>query len=127
MATLRFPRVWWSLGWLLVLLVCVASLVPGQALPIENYNDKLMHATAYGGLMLWFSGLFVRVRALLAVAGLLFLLGILLDVAQGVATTYRTFDLLDIAADGGGILLGLALARLVFAGWCERIERILPV
>lgn len=127
MAALRFPRVWWTLGWLLVIAVCVASLVPGEALPLENYNDKVLHATTYCGLMLWFSGLFVRVRALLAVAAMVFLLGVLLDVAQGVATPYRTFDVFDIAANGGGILLGLVLARLVFAGWCERIERILPV
>lgn len=127
MATLRFPRLWWSLGWLLVAAVCVSSLVPGQMLPLQGYNDKVLHATTYCALMLWFSGLYIRSRSLLAVAGFLFLLGLSLDIAQGVATSYRTFDLLDIAANGGGILVGLVLARLVFAGWCERIERIFPV
>jgi hypothetical protein len=58
---------------------------------------------------------------------MLLLLGVALDVAQGVATSTRTFDLWDIAANGGGILVGLALAWIYFAGWCERVERLFPV
>jgi VanZ family protein len=126
MTTLRYPRVWWSLGWLLVAGVCFGSLLPGNLLPTPDVSDKVQHAGSYFLLMVWFSGLFSRGRDVLAVAVLLFLLGLLLDILQG-AFTRRTFDLLDVAANGGGILIGFVLARLVLAGWCERVERLFPV
>ena len=125
MADLKFPRLWWTLGWLLVAGVCFGSLMPGDAVDLRDFNDKQVHAFTYGVLMLWFSGLFVRSRNLLIVAGALLLLGAGLDVAQGVATRTRSFDLWDIAANTGGILVGLILARLFFAGWCGRVERLI--
>jgi hypothetical protein len=71
---------------------------------------------------MWFGGLYPRVKHLSVGAALLFL-GISLDVLQGVATTTRTFDLLDIAADAVGILVALALSFSLLEGWCQRLER----
>ena len=46
-----------------------------------------------------------------------------LDLAQG-ATPSRVFDLRDVAANAGGILVGLLLSRFVFVGWCQRVEQL---
>lgn len=122
MLPLRFPWVWWSLGWLLVAGVIVFSLLPGSAVPSFWLRDKALHALAYFLLMIWFSGIYRRERHwLIAIA--LFVLGFALDVAQR-ATATRVFDLKDVAANTGGILVGLLLARYVFEGWCRHVERI---
>ena len=58
------------------------------------------------------------------VAALIFALGFAIDLAQG-ATPTRTFDLTDVAANAGGILIGLVLAWFLLAGWCRRVEQLL--
>ena len=122
MLKLRFPWVWWTLGWLLVAGVAVGSLMPARLMPGLSPRDKLLHAGSYLILMLWFSGLYRRERHLL-IAALLLALGFVLDVAQN-ASPGRVFDLRDVAANAGGILVGLLLSRLIFEGWCARVEQL---
>jgi len=121
---LRYPYVWLSLGWLLVIGVVVGSLLPAPIIRqiTPAVNDKIEHFSAYFVLMMWFGGLYPRAKHL-GVAAALFFLGVSLDVLQGVATTTRTFDLFDIAADGVGILVALVLSFSLLEGWCQRLER----
>ena len=123
MLPVRYPWVWLSLGWLLVLGVIVGSLVPGEMLRAVTINDKIMHAGAYFVLMVWFAGLYRRSRHPL-IAAVLIALGVGLDMLQG-ATETRTLDILDIGADAAGILAGLLLSVWVLEGWCVRLERLL--
>lgn len=123
MLPLRFPWVWWALGWLLVAVVCVASLLPAAWVPTFSIQDKVLHASAYFLLMLWFSGLYSRERHWI-IALLLFTLGLMLDIAQAPEAT-RNFDLADVAANAGGILGALVLSWFIFEGWCRRIERLI--
>jgi VanZ family protein len=122
---LRFPWVWLTGGWLLVLGVVVGSLVPGDMLRAITISDKVMHAGTYFLLMVWFAGLYPRTRHFL-IAVTLIGLGIALDVAQG-GTATRTFDLLDILADAVGIAIGLTLSVVLLGGWCQRVERLFAV
>lgn len=122
MLPLRFPWVWWALGWTLVAGVCFGSLMPSTWIPGGfTVRDKILHAGAYLVLMLWFSGIYARRRHWI-IALLLFILGFALDFAQAGSAT-RTFDLRDVAANAGGILLGFALAWFLFEGWCRRVEQ----
>lgn len=123
MVPLRYPWVWWVLGGLLAAGVAVGSLIPGEYLEGISIRDKVMHALAYFLLMLWFAGLYRRERYWL-VALALFAFGLALDVAQA-GTSSRSYDLADVAANAGGILVGLALAWLLFEGWCRRVEQII--
>jgi VanZ family protein len=122
MLPLRYPWVWWALGWLLVAGVVVGSLMAGSWVPGFSPRDKLLHAGSYLILMVWFSGLYRRERHIV-IALLLLVFGFALDVAQS-ATPSRAFDLHDVAANGGGILVGLLLARFVFVAWCQRVEQL---
>ena len=122
MLPLRYPWVWWSLGWLLVLGVVFGSLLPRVWMPDFTSSDKFMHSGSYLVLMLWFSGLYRRERHL-AIALLLFVLGLVLDVSQSLSP-YRTFDWRDVAANAGGILVGLLLSRFALEGWCRRVEQL---
>lgn len=122
MLPLRFPWLWWTLGWLLVVGVTLGSLVPSAWIPGITSSDKLLHIGSYMTLMVWFSGLYRRERHIV-IALLLFVFGFGLDFAQS-ASPYRTYDLRDVAANAGGILLGLLLSRFVFEGWCRRVEQL---
>lgn len=125
MLPLRYPQVWLTVGWLLVIGVIVGSLLPAPVIQqiTPPLNDKVEHFTAYFALMVWFAGLYPRAKHV-RVAGALLFLGIVLDVLQGTATKTRTFDLLDIAADAVGIAVALALAFWLLEGWCQRLERL---
>jgi len=120
---LRFPWVWWTLGWLLIAGVAAGSLVPGGTIGDFSVSDKVLHSLAYFVLMFWFSGLYRRERHwILALAIVAF--GFALELAQA-GTASRSFDLYDAAANASGILLALVLAWFVFEGWCRRVEQIL--
>ncbi|HMB73866.1 MAG TPA: VanZ family protein [Gammaproteobacteria bacterium] len=123
MLPLRYPWVWWLLGWLLVVGVIAGSLVPGDMLSGISVGDKILHAGSYFALMIWFSGLYRRERHIFIVL-FLFVLGFALDYVQG-SLLSRSFDIGDVAANTGGILIGFLLARYVLEGWCRRVEQLL--
>ena len=123
MLPLRFPWLWLVVGWAMLVAVCVGSLVPGNEMPRFAVSDKLLHAGSYFFLMVWFAGLYERRRQAL-IAVLLIGLGAVLDIAQQ-GVSGRGFQLLDIAANGAGILVALGLSLWILAGWCQRIERYL--
>jgi hypothetical protein len=120
---LRFPKLWSLLGWLLVVSVIVGSLMPGPALDAVDVdvNDKVMHASAYFVLMVWFAGFYARPVYPL-IAAVLLVLGIGLDLLQGLTET-RTFDWYDIAMNCAGVIVGLAASLSLLGGWCQRVEQ----
>jgi VanZ family protein len=119
---LRYPKVWFVLGCLLVVGVVAGSLLPANVVnAVVTYNDKIMHAGSYFVLMVWFAGLYRR--ALYPVIGAVLLaLGVSLDLLQGLTAT-RSLDIYDIAANSVGVLMGLGLSALLLEGWCQRLER----
>ena len=125
MLPLRYPRVWLSIGWLLVLGVIVGSLLPGPIIReiTPAMNDKLMHFSAYFVLMAWFAGLYPRAKHV-RVGLALIALGAALDILQGTATQTRSFELLDIAADAVGVIVAFLLSAWFLEGWCLRVERL---
>jgi VanZ family protein len=102
---LKYTRLWTAVGWGLVLLVVYLSLVPNPPAPVTfDHADKLEHALAYAALSFWFCHLHGRLRVIIALVGL----GIALEYVQG-WTGYRSFDVLDMLADGVGVLAGALL------------------
>jgi VanZ family protein len=119
--TLRYPRAWFLDGLLIATAITVASLLPAHDLPALGISDKLEHAVAYLLLAFWFASVMARrdypylVLALLAFGG-----GI--EIAQGLMGLGREADLLDLAADGVGVLAGVALAATPLGCWAKVIE-----
>jgi glycopeptide antibiotics resistance protein len=74
-------------------------------------SDKVGHFIAYGALMLWFAQLYIGSTRLLYAAGFV-AMGIGLEFVQG-ALGYRSFDVLDMAANSLGVLLGWAVALML--------------
>lgn len=118
---LRHPRTWLVLGWTLVALVVLASLLPGQSLPSTGANDKFEHTTAYALLTLWFAGIYPRSRYAAIAIGL-FALGILIEIGQGMMQVGRQADWRDVFANALGILIGLTISWFWLGGWAQRVE-----
>jgi VanZ family protein len=121
MLPLRYPWLWATLGWGMVLAVLAGSLAPADMIGDYRISDKLMHAGAYFALMVWFAGFYRRgLHGLIALV--LVALGAGVELAQAGLHT-RQFDVLDMIANAAGIAIGLALSFFWLAGWCQHVER----
>ncbi len=113
-----------SLGWLLVAVTVVFSLLPAPPPGPVVIDDKILHAATYCLLASWFAGIY-RPSRYGAIAGGLLLLGAVLELMQ-LAGGERMGEWLDLAANAAGIAVGLALARGGLGGWCAWLERLVP-
>ena len=87
------------------------SLTPSPPQVDFEQSDKLGHLVAYGALMFWFSQLYAGESRLWYGVGFV-ALGIALEFGQS-ATGYRSYDLLDMAANALGVLLGWGAALIL--------------
>jgi VanZ family protein len=120
---LRFARIWWTIGWLIVAFITVSCLEPPRYVPNLHMWDKLEHALAFYGMTVWFGGL-IRERSYWRLAGWMLLFGASIEVAQGVMGLGRDADVMDFAADAVGVAIALAMVYLGLGSWTERIERL---
>ena len=121
---LRWPRLWLGLWWFAIALVALGSLLPAMLLPqVPEGGDKLEHLLGYGLLAAMAVQLFGTRAALLRTGLGLVLLGVLLEIAQGVLSVTRAMDPLDALANMLGVTLGLATAALPVRDWLLRTER----
>jgi VanZ family protein len=120
---LEFPLLWQGVGWLMVVLVVILSLLPHPPTPPIVTWDKSQHLLAYGGLMYWFGMVFPRY-----VSWVLFLmaLGVILEVLQG-WSGYRYFEYADMLANTLGVFVGLLLATTQLGGLVGGLDRLLAV
>ena len=122
MLSLRFPRLWLSLGWTAVALAVVVCLVPISELPQPpKLSDKAEHFIAYVVLSLWFAGIYARSRYWAIALGLT-LLGVLIELAQGAMHYGRQADPADVIANCSGIVAGLMLCWFGLGSWMQRVE-----
>lgn len=120
---LRARRFWLATGWVLVLLVVYLSLTPA---PIEleiEQGDKFSHVLAYLVLMSWFANLFEGGRRRVGFALGFVLLGVGLEFAQGFVG-YRSFEVIDMAANATGVACGWFLATPRVPNYFGLVERI---
>lgn len=122
MLPLSRPGLWVAGALLIGAAIVFGSLLPGQVISAVSVWDKLEHASAYGLLTLWMTGMLERRRyAWAALAA--FLLGLSLEGLQGALTATRQPDPLDLVANLSGIALAWTLALLGLGGWAGRVER----
>jgi VanZ family protein len=118
--TLNAPRLWQTVGWLLLAAVIVLSLVQiEQPLDISG-ADKFEHVLAYGVLMYWWG--MVQPNRLLRWAMFLPLLGLALELTQ-LQMPGRYMEWRDAFANLAGVILAYLLlltrARALLS-WCDR-------
>ncbi len=104
-----------GVGWCLVAVVVVLSLIPTPTMPpvTATWDDKIAHCLAYAGVMAWFAVIAPR-ASWWRLAGAVVALGIALEFCQGLLP-YRTASFADAIANTMGVLIGAATAWLVIA------------
>lgn len=119
---LRYHPLWLALGGLWIAIVVLGSLMPGPPTPITfDQSDKFSHALAYGWLMLWFCQLYAGTQRRFVLALAFVALGAGLEFLQTL-TPDRTYDLLDMAANTSGVLIGWVLATTPLAHTLRLLE-----
>jgi VanZ family protein len=98
-----------ALGWTWAGAIVWLSLTPSPPKVDFAESDKLGHFIAYGGLMFWFSMLYLKRASRAAYAAGFIAMGVGLEFVQG-WLGYRTYEVFDMVANTMGVLLGLALA-----------------
>ena len=121
---LRLARLWWALGWAMVVFITVSCLEPPRYVPDLHLWDKAEHALAFGGMALWFGGL-VRRSRYLVVGFVMLLFGGGIEIAQGVMRLGRDMDIMDFLADGVGISIALTALYLGLGAWACWVERLI--
>jgi VanZ family protein len=123
---LRYQRRWQFAGAFVLLSVLAGTLIPAfwlwpdvSRVTLINF-DKWLHCATFAFLAVWFSGQYSRNRYWGIGIGLL-LFGIVIELCQRMVS-YRTAELMDLAADTVGIVLGLIIALAGVGGWSLRLE-----
>ena len=125
MIELRYAWRWQLAGFLLLIFVMIAAMVP--KMPFENLvlqfkiSDKVLHIVAFTILAVWFSGQYEK-RSYWRIAMGLIAFGILIELIQG-TVSYRRSEWLDLVGDASGIVIGLLIAFLGIGGWSRRVEQ----
>ena len=120
---LRFARLWWALGWVLVAVIITTSLERNTPSFTHDMNDKVLHFLGYTSLALWFGALARRSRYVV-VGVLLILLGAVIELAQGLMGMGRTADWRDLLANSLGVVFGLAVCYAGLGMWMVWVERL---
>ncbi|MDH5600590.1 MAG: VanZ family protein [Gammaproteobacteria bacterium] len=117
---MRYFKLYLVIGWLLVLLVCYFSLTSSPPkIDIQfKYLDKLEHMASYFVLMLWFAQLYHSKYSRIYYAVFFILLGITLEVLQGLGGI-RLFEYADMLANTMGVVIGYVITQ-------GRLKNLLP-
>lgn len=119
---LRWHAWWVGLGALIMLWTLWMALTPDPAITLTfPYGDKLLHATTFCCLMGWWGNVYRarHPRAWAALGCLAF--GVFIEFAQWLDPP-RDADVLDVLADGVGILVALPLLRTPLARVLASVE-----
>jgi VanZ family protein len=118
------PRLWQGLWWVGIVAVFVVCLLPAPDLPqLPEGGDKVEHFLAYFLLAGAAAQLHAQRVTLWRPALGLLLMGILIEILQGMLTTTRSADVADALADAAGVVAGLALAWTPVRGWLLALDR----
>ena len=101
-----------ALGWGWAVAIVWLSVTPAPPQIDVSFGDKIGHFGAYGLLMFWFCLLYPSLRIRLLYAAGFIAMGVGLEFVQG-QLGYRTFDVMDMAANTVGVLLGWTAGLVV--------------
>lgn len=123
---MRYFNLWLSIGWFMVLAVCYLTLMPDPPdLDIDfDYIDKVEHFLAYLILMGWFSQLYKTFKIKLFYVLFLVLMGVTLEILQGLGTS-RFFEYSDMLANTLGVVFAWIVTKKRFNNLLLSFERIL--
>jgi VanZ family protein len=87
-------------------------------------GDKLLHLFTYAIMMLWFGLIYLPGRTYGNLGIILIIMGIALELAQGM-TDHRSLSFLDMVANAVGVSFGWVLAKTRLSSALTHVESIL--
>lgn len=111
-----------AMGWIvLILFLCT---MPGSEIPKISWLDKLhfdkvVHFVLFGGTVILLAyGYFkqkghISNRGLLGIVVVVTLYGLAIEYIQKYLVVNRSFDMMDVLADGAGAIMGALIFRLI--------------
>ena len=121
---LKFLRFWRITGWTVVAVAWYVALDPSPVdLSAIQFGDKLVHTTAYLGMMLWLSQCYARQRRL-TLAVFFIAMGVVIEFLQG-WSGYRTFEVADMIANTLGVIIGWLISYTVAGKLFYKVERLI--
>lgn len=120
-SSLKFKRLWLSIGYLLVVFVIYSSLSTSDVVLEISLSDKLMHTLAYFGLMGWFMQIYRSRYAGVLLAVLFIAMGISMEFLQNMGGV-RHFEVADMFANTLGVLIAWVLSYTPVAGILSFVE-----
>jgi len=117
-----YARFWRNAGHVLLLLALAAALLPAPSgIGRVAFGDKLLHASAFAFLMLWYAQIYADARDRRHLALGLFAFGLGIELLQSLVP-YRSADIWDLVADSVGVVLGALLACTRLGSLFSRFE-----
>lgn len=109
---LRYFKLWLSIGWLMVFLLCYFSLIsnPPEIKFDLKYFDKVRHFIAYFILMFWFAQLYKTSKSRLFYFVFFIVMGVILEILQGMGGV-RYFEYNDMLANSLGVMLAFLMTK----------------
>jgi hypothetical protein len=128
MLPLHYPHSWRIASIAILGAVLLAALMPavwpgGASSLLFGEIDKWVHGLTFALLAIWFSGQYRRQAYWRIVLGLV-AFGLLIELCQRLVG-YRSADWLDVAADCGGIGVGMLAAVAGLGGWALDVESLI--
>ncbi len=125
MRPLRYPTLWLSIGWLMLVVIAIAMAVPTPNVDVAiDYADKWVHVLAFATLAGWTAQIY-RPSPALAWRGLgLLAFAAATELMQAIIP-WRSGDWGDFIADALGVALGLALAYGPGGRGLLRVEKLM--
>ena len=117
---LKYPRIWFGVAYVTLILVAVLSLMPVPDTGVQ-VSDKIMHFVVYFILSAGFMVLVHQQSNVFKVAIGLMFYGVALEFLQGL-TGYRMFELLDMVANSSGVVVGLLVRVTPVPVWFRLLE-----
>lgn len=125
MRPLKLRVLWHTIGWVYLAFVIYGSLTPSPPeLPVFPGADKLVHGLVYATMMLWFGFIYFSGRSMILLGAVFITVGIVLDILQG-TTGSRSMEILDMASNAAGVVLGGLLARTRVGLALSRLEELI--
>lgn len=123
---LRYFKLWLSIGWLMVFLLCYFSLIsdPPEIKFDLKYFDKVRHFIAYFILMFWFSQLYKTSKSRLFYFVFFIVMGVILEILQGMGGV-RYFEYNDMLANSLGVLFAWKVTQGKLNNVLFSVEKVL--
>ncbi len=122
--SLRYKPFWLGIGLCLIAVIVQQTLTASPVNVDVKVSDKVLHTVGYFVLMGWFMQIYHAWRQKIFCAAGFIAMGVLLEFIQGWSGV-RHYEVMDMVANGFGVIVGLALSYTAFSRILVFVESVI--